>query len=134
MSTLTPINVAAISTRSTFFSMTQRHGSLIVRFTGPRLGEAQATVICPDIKDAILQMGGSFKRLVLDLSEVRVMSSYGLGLCIELRNFARLHHADATLFGWCNDIRDLFRLMNVDRLFSVAYTEEQLSSMIAGRA
>jgi anti-anti-sigma factor len=112
------------------FSMVCKAGTLIVRPTGPRLGEPEATTMCPKVKAAIDDMGGSFRHLVLDLSYVQAMSSYGLGLCIELRNHAKAQQADAVLFGMCLDIRELFRIVKVDRLFTVALTPMQLAEIV----
>ena len=114
------------------FSMVRKGGTLIVRPTGPRVGESEASVICPQVKSAIDEMGGSFCNLVIDLSQTNVMSSYGLGLCIELRNHAKSCQGTAVLFGMCLDIRELFRIMKLDQLFTIALTPNQLAEVMSG--
>lgn len=112
--------------------MVRKGGTLIVRPTGPRVGEAEASTICPKVKAAMDEMGGSLRHLVLDLSHVQIMSSYGLGMCIELRNHARSRQANAVLFGMCMDIRELFRIMKLDQLFTIALTPNQLAEIVGG--
>jgi anti-anti-sigma factor len=114
------------------FSMGRKGGTLIVRPAGPRVGEPEASTICPKVKAAIGDMGGSFRHLVLDLSYVQIMSSYGLGMCIELRNHAKGRQAGTVLFGMCHDIRELFRIMKLDQLFTIALTPNQLAEIVAG--
>ena len=106
-------------TKSSFFSMTRKGDALIVRPTGPRMGESDAGIIAPEVKAALKEAGSAIQELVLDLSQVKVTSSYGLGLCIELRNFARTCGAQTVIRGVCPDIRELFRIMKLDRLFTI---------------
>lgn len=111
--------------------MVRKGGALIVRPMGARLGESEAGIICPSVKQLIDGMGSSFQHLVIDLSQTKVMSSYGLGLCIELRNHAKSRHGVAVLFGMCMEIRELFRIMKLEQLFTVAITPTHLGDILS---
>lgn len=111
--------------REDVFTLARRGNILTLRFGGQRLGEREATLISPQARNAIDNLGAGLKGLVLDMTNVRVMSSYGLGLCIELRNLAMSHRAGTVLYGMCPDIRELFRVMKVDRLFTIALNSRE---------
>lgn len=111
--------------------MTCKGGVLIVRPAGPRLGEGEACVISSEVRAAMQDLGTSMVGLVIDLSEVQIMSSFGLGLCIELRNCARSTRLGTILFGLSQELRDLFRLVKIDRLFAVALTPRDLAEAIS---
>ena len=66
------------------------------------------------------QLGNGMKGLVLDLADVKSMTSFGLGMCIELRNSAKACGATTAVVGISNELRELFKMMKVDRLFTMA--------------
>ncbi len=117
--------------QSMTFSMTRKGNVIVVCPSGPRVGEREASIISPAVREAIDELGHGLKGVVLDLSNVRVMSSFGLGLCIELSNHARLLGAETVLHGMCPYIRELFRVMKADRLFKIAITPRDVPVLAA---
>ena len=100
----------------------------IVRATpaGPSLGQREAQIVGREITEAIEKMGRRLRALVLDLSSVKTMSSLGLGMCIDVRNTAHHLSAGTVVLGLNRDLRDLFRMMKVNRLYTIARNEKEV--------
>lgn len=122
---------SAHALRSSFVSVTNRDGVITVRPAGPRLLEREAVIIAADVKPLISHVGGGLRRLVIDLSEIGMMSSFGLGMCIELRNVARSLNATTVLYGLSDELEELVRMLKVDRLYTMAASANELAQAIA---
>lgn len=107
--------------------------SRVVRaaISGPRLGERESQIVTREIHAAIDVAGWRMKHLVLDLTDVRTMSSLGLGMCIDVRNAAGKRGAETIVIGLGKELADLFRLMKVDRLYVFVSSEEELQQRLA---
>lgn len=116
---------------SPFVAIEHRGDVLTIRPAGPRLGEREAGIIAAEIEVAIDRIKGRLRAIVLDLSDVHVMSSFGLGLCIGLRNSAKQAKASAVLVGLSGDLAELFKLMKVDRLYKIAGSRDELTRALA---
>jgi len=121
----------ANESRSTFVRITSKSGVLTVRPAGPSLAEREAVVIASEVRPAIASQGGGLRLLVLDLSDVTLMSSFGLGMCIELRNLAESAGASTVMFGLVPELVELFKMLKVDRLYTMAKTPEDLAKALA---
>jgi anti-anti-sigma factor len=88
-------------------------------------------IITAEVTPLMERLGRDMVSLVLDLSDVKAMSSFGLGLCIELRNAANSVGASTAIVGMSSDLRDLFKMMKVDRLYTIAEPRHQPASAIA---
>jgi anti-anti-sigma factor len=117
--------------RSTFVSITLDGGIMTIRPAGPTMSEREAVIISAEVNLALDAYGNSMRAFVLDLSDVQMMSSFGLGLCIELRNSAKAMRIPAVLFGLNPILGDLFKMMKVDRLYTIAQTPHELAKAIA---
>jgi anti-anti-sigma factor len=115
---------------SLFVSLSHKAGVLTVRPVGPNLNERESMIIASVVKPSISHIGGRLRKLVLDFSDVVAMSSLGLGLCIELRNAAEAVGAGTVVFNLSSDLTELFRMMKVDRLYTMTSTAKELSSAI----
>jgi anti-anti-sigma regulatory factor len=60
-----------------------------------------------------------------------MMSSFGLGLCLEFRNSGLQVGASTILVGLSKELRDLFKMMKVDRLYTIADAKHVHSAMAA---
>ena len=60
--------------------------------------------------------GKSVKRLELDLSEVYTMSITALGMCLEFERMAKSSRSDLVLNDVSEPIREVLRLLRLDRL------------------
>lgn len=104
---------------------------MVLRPTGPKLGQRESGIVAEECRRAIAGYGAELRHVVIDLSDVRGMASLGLGLCIEMRNAARKQNASCILFGLGQELRDLFVLMKIDRLFTIAQSTGDLAQAVA---
>jgi len=116
---------------SPFVHIRYRKGVMVLRFTGPKLGQRESGIVADECRRAIAGHGTDLRHVVIDLSDIRSMASLGLGLCIELRNAAHNQHVSCILFGLGPELRELFRLMKIDRLFTVADSADGLARAVA---
>jgi anti-anti-sigma regulatory factor len=117
--------------RSAFFSIINKNGMLTLRPTGPSLTEREAIIISTEVKPIMERFGGGMRGLVLDLSEIKVMSSFGLGMCIELRNTAKTFNASTIILGLCEELTELFCMLKVDRLYTMVRNSKELAKAMA---
>ena len=69
--------------------------------------------------------------LVIDLSDVGVLSSLGLELCVDLRHWAHEAGAMTVLYGVSPDLLDLLKMMKTERLWQIVHDGEELSRALA---
>jgi anti-anti-sigma factor len=123
---------ASRRTAGSAFVTIRRRGSVVrATISGPRIGERESQIVAAEIHAAIEAAGGRMKHLVLDLADVRIMSSLGLGMCIDVRNAAKKRGADTVVIGLSHELADLFRMMKVDRLYAIVGSEEELQARVA---
>src|SRR5262245_14698374 len=105
--------------RSAFVNVSLRAGVLTVIPTGPKLGEREAPIVSAEALQALQGTGGRVRAVVLDVSDVQMMTSFGLGMCIDLRNAAKAISARTIVYGLSDELHMLFKLMKVDRLYTI---------------
>jgi anti-anti-sigma factor len=76
-------------------------------------------------------LGRRLRTLVIDLSDVQAMASFGLGVCIELRNGANTVGARTIMFGLNPEMAAMFRLMKVERLYTMVQSTDELARALA---
>ncbi|MCA9283676.1 MAG: STAS domain-containing protein [Phycisphaerales bacterium] len=114
---------------SSFAKQRAKSGVLTVQLVGPTIGTREAPIVSEEVGAAIDSLKGGLKAVVLDLSDVTFMSSVGLGACINIRNRADAAKATAVLYGLAPDMKKLFKLMKLDRLYKVADSPEALKKI-----
>lgn len=119
-------------TSSQFVSIHCRGNAVRAVISGPRLGQRESQIVAREIHDVIEEAGHAMKHLVLDLTDVRTISSLGLGMCIDVRNEARKHGAETFVIGLSLELAGLFRIMKVDRLYVIVQDEDELRARLAG--
>lgn len=107
-----------------------KSGVLTARMIGPHIGEREAQIIAREINDAIAVAGRSLRTLVLDVKSVRAMSSLGLGMCIDVRNTAHSLKARTIVVSLSRELFELFRMMKVDRLYTLAHDQTELKKLL----
>lgn len=112
--------------KSQFVTISIKGGVLMVRPAGPTLAEREAMIIAGDVRTMIAACGKSLRKLLLDVSDVRMMSSFGLGMCIDLRNIAHRGRAGTVLYGMSQELEQLIRMMKVERLYTIARSPQEL--------
>ncbi|MCH2152001.1 MAG: hypothetical protein MK089_01510 [Phycisphaerales bacterium] len=95
---------------------TMHHGVLTVRPTGPRLGDREASRLASQVATFMKSNGRKVRKLELDLSEVYTMSITALGMCLEFERLAKDWKAELVLHDVSDPIRDVLRLLRLDRL------------------
>ncbi|MHC5024624.1 MAG: STAS domain-containing protein [Planctomycetota bacterium] len=106
-------------------------GVLALRLAGPSIGEREARIARDDILERLRRHGREIRTLVLDFTEIRMMSSIGLNLCIDVRNTAQGLGARTIAYGLRRELRKLFSLTRVDRLYEMPRTREELRRALA---
>ncbi len=119
------------TTRSLFYHHELKGSVLIVRPAGPNLGQREAAILNSEVGTMIASLGPRIRTLLLDLSDVQAMASFGLGVCIELRNAAHARGARTLVFGLNDELAALFRLMKVERLYTIVRSTKELSKALA---
>jgi len=122
---------ASFAQPSAFAELGFAKGVLTVRPFGPTIGEREAAILAPELKAAMSRTGADLRVLVIDLSHVRVISSMGLALLIDLRARGREVRARTILCGLSRELRALLRLTKVDRLYTIARTESDVDRLTA---
>ena len=105
--------------RSLFVDITFSKGVLTACIAGPRVGEREAPVVANAINTQLKQYGKKVNSLVLDFSDVQFVSSLGLGMCIDVRNTAEQVNGSTTIVGLTENLKELFEMMRLDRLFMI---------------
>ena len=93
-----------------------QHGTLKVTPAGPRLTDRDASRLASTVGTIMRNRGKSVKRLELDLSEVYTMSITALGMCLEFERMAKSARSDLVLNDVSEPIREVLRLLRLDRL------------------
>ena len=73
------------------------------------------------------QVGHGLTGVVLDFTEVDFINSSGLAACIELRNGASARGAKTVIYRPKDNMLELFRMVRVDRLYSFASNDDELT-------
>jgi len=112
--------------RAQYVRLTFSAGVLTVQPVGPSVGQREAPVISEQVRERLEQLRGDVRRVVLDLSQVHTLASMGLGMCIDIRNCAHRLKAPTVIYGLRPEIHSLFRMMRVDRLYTIATSVDEL--------
>lgn len=114
-----------------FVRVTVKGGVLTARLVGPNIGQREAPIITEEVGAVMERYGRAVRVLVVDLSDVTMLASMGLGMCIDLRNRAVKQKATAVLVGMSTEIAQLFKMMRIERLYKIARTREELAQFVA---
>lgn len=120
-------HIDADASPETLVQFERGKSSLTVRFLAPVLGHREAPVVAGVIFRELVEAEGTARTIILDLQNVCGMSSMGLGLCVEIRNQAAHTNAKCVLYGLCPHLRDMFRMMRIERLYTIAETAAELN-------
>lgn len=110
-----PATDRASTTRGFRVQQTEAKDCLVVECFGKLISEN-----VPALKQAMLEACSSKRRIVLDLKEVPMMDSSGLGAVVTLHVSARTRGCKLEVVNASKQIRDLFSMTNVLSLFEAA--------------
>ncbi len=117
------------SSTTTLVTISTKNQHVIVRLHAPAIGAREALAIVEEAARS-LESAVKGKRFIIDLSRTDALSSMGLGLCVDLRNRAVDAGLKPVLTGMNVQLAELFHLMRVDRLFTIAQSTVELERMM----
>ncbi len=99
--------------------LTMRHEGVVTvaKISCPRVSDFEAAALKTDLKKLVETPPA---KLVVDLSEVLMLTSTGLGMLVQVRATAHASGGKVVLAGLSRELVDLFRLTNLHRLFTIS--------------
>lgn len=132
---MTPYSLSANQSRdpslSQFVAIERCPRGIQARIACPAVGQREAPIITGEISEAI--KGSNLPRgsaLVVDLSAVTLLTSMGLGMCIDLRRQAQSARLKPYLFGANRQLLDILRMMKIDRDYTVVHGADELGGIL----
>ncbi len=116
---------------SEYVDVTTDGGVITARICQPNVEEHEASIILDRLRAAMKQTGSDLQAVVLDFGEVTFINSSGLAACIEVRNGAAAQGARTILYRPREDVRNLFRMVKVDRLYAFAQDAKELQELVS---
>lgn len=107
-----------------------RHGHLVAQVTAQVLGQREAQAAAEAISKAIASIEGKGRCFVLDLGRVSMISSLGLGMCVDTRHRAMERGMRPVMYGLSPQLLELMRMMKVDRLFTFVHGPGELARLL----
>ncbi len=92
--------------------------------------ESRGAELLEVVGGALDRSRGRLTHLVLDFSGVTFINSSGLAACIELRNRASGAGAPTIIYGADRSVRDVLRMVRLERLFGFAGTAAELEAAL----
>ncbi len=117
------------SSAAKFVTISAKNKHTIVRLDAVAIGPREAAIVTGEVSQAILTATKG-KCLVIDLSRTVSLSSMGLGLCVDIRNRAVDAGLRPIIAGMNIQLADLFRMMRVDRLFTITSSAIELERLL----
>ena len=116
---------------SQFVAIERYQKGILARVVCPSVGQREAPIIAAEITEALenanMPKGSSF---FLDMSGVTMLTSMGLGMCVDLRKRSEGAKFRPYLSGTSRSLLDLFRMMKIDRLYTVLHSREELGAIL----
>ena len=111
------------------FSVEEVNDVTLVRLIEKKLYQ---NVVTPFQTGMIALLDKGTRKLVIDLSEVDVMNSSGLGVLILTWDRLNKEGGKLIVTGLCSLMEELFERMRLDLLFTLAKTNEEAFEMMKG--
>ncbi len=84
----------------------------------------------PELRDALASISGARRPIILDLSEVTFLDSSGLSLVIDYWRQSQEHGSNFVVVGASGEVREIFRLTNLDQFIPLYETEKEACSAL----
>lgn len=118
------------SAEQLFADLSLERGVLTARLVGPSIGEREGEVIAGMIKKK-LQGTEPVAYVVVDFSQVSYINSAGLGSCVVVHNESKARGATVVLYAMQANIRDIFKMTRLDKVFKVADDAQRLTKILS---
>lgn len=105
-----------MSVTSTYLHVRPGPGATVARILREKVSEFEADIIR---NEALAAIEAGSTRLALDLSEVQLLTSAGLGALITIDRECRARNGRLVLFGVSDQLLGLLRLTRLDRVFAI---------------
>ena len=105
---------------------------LVVKFNPAALGADDVKFITVQLSGAIqnLANAGAGRYVVLDFTGVPLLSSIGLGMCVDIYHCAQKYGRKCATYGLQSRTLELFHLMHLDRMYENLSTQTQLQERL----
>ena len=105
---------------------------LVVKFNPAALGAGDIKSITAQLSGAIqnLATAGAGRYVVLDFTGVPLLSSIGLGMCVDIYHCAQKYGRKCATYGLQSRTSELFHLMHLDRMYENLSTQTQLQERL----
>ncbi len=118
------------SAKQLFADLSLERGVLTARLVGPSIGEREGEVIAGMIREK-LKGTEPVAWVVVDFSQVSYINSAGLGSCVVVHNESKARGATVVLYAMQANIRDIFKMTKLDKIFKVADDSERLAKLLS---
>lgn len=125
-----PRETPATVGQSQFVQPTRCGRNLIAEVVVPSIGQREAPIIAMEVGSWIEELPRGRGYFILDMSAVTVISSIGLGMCLDLRHRAIEQGRQCVLYGLNRHLLDLFRMMKVDRMYKIVHGGAALRKLL----
>lgn len=102
---------------ASFLSMSTEPGAAVARIECPSVAQRETPILQTELLDAAQRSGW---RIAVDLSNVTILTSVGIGLFVTLHKKCHENKGRLALFGLNKDILDLLKLTRLDKLLSIS--------------
>lgn len=105
---------------------------LVVKFNPAALGAGDIKFITVQLSGAIqnLANAGAGRYVVLDFTGIPLLSSIGLGMCVDIYHCAQKYGRKCATYGLQSRTLELFHLMHLDRMYENLSTQTQLQERL----
>ena len=118
------------SAEQLFADLSLERGVLTARLVGPSIGQREGEVIAGMIEEK-LKGTESVAYVVVDFSQVSYINSAGLGSCVVVHNESKARGATVVLYAMQANIRDIFKMTRLDKVFKVADDAQRLTKILS---
>lgn len=106
---------------STFVSTKTIDGITVARLHCEKLAEREATILQVELLAAAK---ASAWKIVLDVSEVMLLASVGLGALVTINKDCKAGGGKLVVFGLAEEIREVLRVTRLERVLTIAKDQE----------
>jgi anti-sigma B factor antagonist len=128
-----PAEADGESPQQLYADLSLERGVLTARLVGPSIGQREGPVIGGMIETKLSDGGEPVAYVVLDFSDVSYINSAGLGACVSIHNNAKANNATVVVYCLQPDLRDVFKMTRLDKIFKMADDPKRLAKVIGKR-
>lgn len=103
---------------------------LIAHITSEKVGARESQIIEQEIKAAAGSVAGRKWRIVMDLKDVTMLASMGLGMLVSMHKLCAAEGGRLVVCGLREDILQLMKITHLERILKIAVDREAALKMI----